>query len=108
MRISDWSSDVCSSDLIAAYDVGVGFWAYLVGIFVGGWLYSRIGMQRSVLLSLVLMMLSNLSFAGLAAAEDSNLGIEGAIGLENFASGFGVVAVVAFFSAVFVSIGSVS
>src|SRR3546814_11174770 len=75
MRISDWSSDVCSSDLdeIAAYDVGVGFWAYLVGIFVGGWLYSRIGMKRSVLLSLVLMMLSNLSFAGLAAAGHSNL-----------------------------------
>src|SRR3546814_7097418 len=99
MRISDWSSDVCSSDLIAAYDVGVGFWAYLVGIFVGGWLYSRIGMKRSVLLSLVLMMLSNLSFAGLAAAGHSNLGMAGAIGFENFASGFGGVAVVAYFSA---------
>src|SRR3546814_17598634 len=48
-----------TNDEIAAYDVGVGFWAYLVGIFVGGWLYSRIGMKRSVLLSLVLMMLSN-------------------------------------------------
>src|SRR3546814_20910952 len=101
MRISDWSSDVCSSDLdeIAAYDVGVGFWAYLVGIFVGGWLYSRIGMKRSVLLSLVLMMLSNLSFAGLAAAGHSNLGMAGAIGFEHFASGFGGVAVVAYFSA---------
>src|SRR3546814_18027165 len=47
-----------TNDEIAAYDVGVGFWAYLVGIFVGGWLYSRIGMKRSVLLSLVLLMLS--------------------------------------------------
>src|SRR3546814_11931277 len=77
----------------------VGFWAYLVGIFVGGWLYSRIGMKRSVLLSLVLMMLSNLSFAGLAAAGHSNLGMAGAIGFANFASGFGGVAVVAYFSA---------
>src|SRR3546814_13787025 len=56
-------------------------------------------MKRSVLLSLVLMMLSNLSFAGLAAAGHSNLGMAGAIGFENFASGFGGVAVVAYFSA---------
>ena len=88
-----------TNDEIAFYDVGLGFWAYLVGIFVGGWLYSRIGMKRSVLLSLVLMMVSNLSFAGLAAAGHSNLGMAGAIGFENFASGFGGVAVVAYFSA---------
>jgi PAT family beta-lactamase induction signal transducer AmpG len=88
-----------TNDEIAFYDVGIGFWAYLVGIFVGGWLYSRMGMKRSVLLSLVLMMISNLSFAGLAAAGHSNLGMAGAIGFENFASGFGGVAVVAYFSA---------
>src|SRR3546814_17480170 len=45
------------------------------------------------------MMLSDLSFAGLAAAGHSNLGMAGAIGFENFASGFGGVAVVAYFSA---------
>ncbi len=88
-----------TNDEIAFYDVGLGFWAYLVGIFVGGWLYARIGMKRSVLLSLVLMMISNLSFAGLAAAGHSNIGMAGAIGFENFASGFGGVAVVAYFSA---------
>ena len=42
-----------TNDEIALYDVGVGFWAYLVGIFVGGFLYSRMGMKRSVLFSLV-------------------------------------------------------
>src|SRR3546814_3922383 len=78
-----------TNDEIAAYDVGVGFWAYLVGIFVGGWLYSRIGMKRSLLLSLVLMMLSNLTFPGLAAAGHTNLGMAGAIGVEDFARGFG-------------------
>ncbi|HVJ00091.1 MAG TPA: MFS transporter [Sphingomonas sp.] len=88
-----------TNDEIAFYDVGLGFWAYLIGIFVGGWLYSRMGMKRSVLLSLLLMMVSNLSFAGLAAAGHSNLGMAGAIGFENFASGFGGVAVVAYFSA---------
>lgn len=88
-----------TNDEIAFYDVGVGFWAYLIGIFLGGILYTRLGMKRSVLLSLVLMMISNLSFAGLAAEGHSNLGMAGAIGFENVASGFGGVAVVAYFSA---------
>ncbi len=88
-----------SNDEIAFYDVGIGFWAYLIGIFIGGLLYERIGMKRSVLLALILMAISNLSFAGLALAGHSNLGMAGAIGFENIASGFGGVAVVAYFSA---------
>ncbi len=63
-----------TNDEIAIYDVGVGFWAYLIGIFVGGILYAQIGMKRSVLISLVLMGVSNLSFAALAAAGHSNWG----------------------------------
>lgn len=88
-----------TNDEIATWDVGVGFWAYLVGIFVGGAVYARLGLKRSVLLALVLMMVSNFSFALLAAAGHSNLSLAGAIGFENFASGFGGVAVVAYFSA---------
>lgn len=88
-----------SNDEIAFYDVGVGFWAYLVGIFIGGVLYARLGMKRSVLLSLLLMAVSNASFAALAAAGHSNLGMAGAIGFENIASGIGGVTVVAYFSA---------
>ncbi len=84
---------------IAFYDVGVGFWALMVGIFVGGWAYSRFGMKMSVMVSLILMAVSNVSFAALAAAGHSNLGMAAAIGFENFASGFGGVAVVAYFSA---------
>ena len=42
--------------------------ALLVGIFVGGIAYARLGMKRSVLISLVLMAVSNFSFAALAAA----------------------------------------
>jgi PAT family beta-lactamase induction signal transducer AmpG len=56
-----------TNDEIAIYDVGFGFWAYLAGIFIGGVLYSRLGLKRSVLISLVLMGVSNFSFAGLAA-----------------------------------------
>lgn len=88
-----------SNNEIAIYDVGFGFWAYLIGIFAGGLLYTRLGMKRSVLLSLILMGISNLSFAGLAAAGHSNEAMAGAIGFENFASGIGGVTVVAYFSA---------
>ncbi len=88
-----------SNDEIAIYDIGIGFWAYLIGIFIGGILYARIGMKRSVLLSLILMGISNVSFAALAALGKSNWGMAGAIGFENFASGIGGVTVVAYFSA---------
>jgi PAT family beta-lactamase induction signal transducer AmpG len=88
-----------SNDEIALYDVGLGFWAYLIGVFIGGVAYSRLGLKRSVLISLILMGISNLSFAALAAAGHSNWGMGGAIGFENIASGYGGVVVVAYFSA---------
>ena len=88
-----------TNDEIAVYDVGVGFGAVLVGIFVGGLLFERLGLARAVLLALVLMGLSNLSFAALAAAGHSNYGLAAAIGFENFASGYGGVVVVAYLSA---------
>jgi PAT family beta-lactamase induction signal transducer AmpG len=88
-----------SNDEVAFYDVGIGFVALLVGIFVGGILYERQGMKRAVLISLILMAISNLSFAGLAAAGHTNLGMAAAVGFENFASGIGGVTVVAYLSA---------
>ncbi|WP_083965689.1 AmpG family muropeptide MFS transporter [Dokdonella koreensis] len=84
---------------IAQYDVGFGFIAYLVGIFIGGVLYTRLGLKRSVMLSLILMGVSNLSFAGLAAYGHSNALLAGAICFENVASGIGGVVVVAYLSA---------
>jgi len=47
----------------------------------------------------VLMAVSNVSFAGLAAMGHSNWAMAGAIGFENVASGIGGVTVVAYFSA---------
>ncbi len=88
-----------SNDEIAIYDVVFGFWAYLAGIFIGGLIYAKLGLKQSVLIALVLMCISNLSFALLAAAGHSNLGMAAAIGFENIASGFGGVVVVAYFSA---------
>src|SRR6185369_17589571 len=65
----------------------------------GGILYARLGMKRSVLISLVLMAVSNFGFAALAAAGRTNVGMGAAIGFENFASGIGGVTVVAYLSA---------
>lgn len=84
---------------IATWDVGVGFIAYLVGIFVGGILYARLGLGRSVLISLVLMAVSNLSFAALAAIGHSTAFLAFTIAFENGASGIGGVVVVAYLSA---------
>jgi PAT family beta-lactamase induction signal transducer AmpG len=88
-----------TNDEVAFYDVGIGFVALLVGVFAGGILYARLGMKRSVLVSLVLMAVSNFSFAALAAAGHSNIGMAAAVGFENFASGIGGVTVVAYLSA---------
>ena len=88
-----------TNDEIALYDVGFGFWAYLIGIFIGGWAFARFGLKRSVLLSLVLMAVSNLSFAGLAAAGHSNWAMAGSICFENLSSGIGGVTVIAYLSA---------
>ncbi|MFZ2507355.1 MAG: MFS transporter [Steroidobacteraceae bacterium] len=88
-----------SNDEIAIYDVAFGFWAYLAGIFLGGIIYTKLGLKLSVLLALVLMCVSNLSFAVLAGAGHSEYGLAAAIGFENFASGYGGVVVVAYFSA---------
>ncbi|WP_017665342.1 AmpG family muropeptide MFS transporter [Porphyrobacter sp. AAP82] len=88
-----------TNDEIALYDVGVGFWAFLIGIFIGGVLYTRLGMKRSVLLSLVLMGVSNFSFALLAMADKTNAGLAATFLFENVASGIGGVTVVAYFAA---------
>jgi MFS transporter, PAT family, beta-lactamase induction signal transducer AmpG len=88
-----------TNDEIALYDVGVGFWAFLIGIFIGGILYTRLGMKKSVLLSLVLMGVSNFSFALLAMVDKTNAGLAATFLFENIASGIGGVTVVAYFAA---------
>ena len=88
-----------TNEEIAFYDVGFGFIAFLVGIFIGGIMYARMGLKHSVLLSLILMAVSNFSFAALAYVGHSNLGLAATMGFENVASGIGGVTVVAYLSA---------
>ncbi len=79
-------------------DVNFGTLCLLIGIFLGGVLYARLGMRKSVLISLILMMVSNASFAVLAAAGHNVPILAAAMGFENFASGVGGVAIVAYLS----------
>ena len=79
--------------------MGFGFLAYLIGIFIAGALYVQIGLRRSLMLSLLLMAASNLSFALLAQVGHSNAMLAFAIAFENIASGIGGVVVVAYLSA---------
>lgn len=88
-----------TNDEVAFYDVFVGFIALLIGVFVGGVLYAKLGMKRAVLISLILMAVSNFGFALLAAVGHDNWMMAGVMFFENFASGIGGVAVVAYLSA---------
>lgn len=88
-----------TNEEIAFYDVGFGFIAFLIGIFIGGIMYARMGLKYSVLLSLILMAVSNFGFAALALVGHSTIAMAAVIGFENFASGIGGVTVVAYLSA---------
>lgn len=79
-------------------DVNFGMVCLFIGIFVGGIVYARAGLKRAVMVSLILMAVSNLSFAVLATAGHSVPIMAAAVGFENFASGVGGVAVVAYLS----------
>jgi MFS transporter, PAT family, beta-lactamase induction signal transducer AmpG len=79
-------------------DVNFGTLCLLIGIFLGGVLYARLGLRKSVMISLILMMVSNAGFALVAAAGHNVPVLAAAMGFENFASGVGGVAVVAYLS----------
>jgi MFS transporter, PAT family, beta-lactamase induction signal transducer AmpG len=71
----------------------------LAGILVGGFAVARLGRTRSLLLGSVLIMLSNLAFAALAAhGEPSVLGLGTAISMDNFAQGVHGTVLIAFMS----------
>ncbi len=87
-----------SKDEVAAFDVGLGLVATLAGVLAGGVIYTRIGMMRTMWIALILMAITNLGFAALAVTGHSNWAMAAAIGFENFASGIGGVAIVAYLS----------
>lgn len=87
-----------TKDEIKWADVNFGMLCLFAGIFLGSIMYARMGVKKSVMISLVLMMVSNLSFAVLAKTGHSVPLLAAAMGFENFASGIGGVAIIGYLS----------
>ena len=78
---------------VAYYDVTLGLFGYLGGVFLGGIIYKRVGLAASVFLSLLLMGVSNAAYAGLAIIGHDVWALAAVQGFENLASGIGGVTV---------------
>jgi PAT family beta-lactamase induction signal transducer AmpG len=78
---------------VAFYDVSLGLFGYLGGVFLGGIIYKRVGLAASVFLSLLLMGVSNAAYAGLAIIGHDVWALAAVQGFENLASGIGGVTV---------------
>jgi MFS transporter, PAT family, beta-lactamase induction signal transducer AmpG len=76
----------------------VGFWALLIGTYIGGSLIYWAGLFRALMIGGILMMVSNLSFAALAVMGHNVPMLVFTIGFENFATGLGLSVFVAYLS----------
>lgn len=76
----------------------VGFWGLVVGIALAAPFMAWLGMGRSLLVSGVLMMLSNLMFVILAMKGHSNLWLVIAVATEQVTSGIGLTVFVTYLS----------
>ncbi len=76
----------------------VGTIALWIGIIMGSWLYVWAGVFRSLFITGVLMMLTNLVFAWLATMQGDVTALAITVGAENFASGLGGTVIIAYLS----------
>ena len=84
---------------VAAIAKGFGVFMTIVGTIVGGAVVVRIGAQRCLVLGGVLVILTNLSFAGLAMLPNADLaGLALVISADNFSGGFAGTAFIAYLS----------
>jgi PAT family beta-lactamase induction signal transducer AmpG len=75
-----------------------GFVATILGGFIGGVVVARLGLMRGLLVSGVLMAVSNLVFLAQAAAGPDLLVLALTISIENITTGMGTTAFVAYMS----------
>lgn len=76
----------------------VGGFALWGGIIAGSFLYSILGLYRSLMVTILLMALTNVMFSWLALQDNDWNALALTMGFENFASSLGNVAVIAFLS----------
>jgi PAT family beta-lactamase induction signal transducer AmpG len=77
-----------------------GFWATIIGSLVGGILMLKIGINRCLWIFGFLQAVSTAGFALLAKIGDSVPALSGVIAFENFSSGMGTTAFVAFMASI--------
>ena len=77
-----------------------GFWATIIGGLTGGVLMLRLGINRSLWVFGFLQALSTAGFAVLAKIGHSIQALGGVIAFENFSSGMGTAAYVAFMASI--------
>jgi MFS transporter, PAT family, beta-lactamase induction signal transducer AmpG len=77
-----------------------GFWATVAGSLTGGILMLRLGINRSLWVFGVLQAASTAGFALLARIGPNLAGLSGVIAFENFTSGMGAAAFVAFLAGI--------
>ena len=87
-----------SNSEIAYITKGFGFMMTLVGLFIGGLIYYKIGTFKSLLLAGVLQILSNLLFIWVAQQQHDLYALSFAIAFENLTGAMSNVVIVAYLS----------
>lgn len=85
-----------SKSVIAEVGKLYGFFAVMIGTFLGGVMVVAVGLGRTLLVAGVLQLLSNLGFWRLALADGDVPTLIWVVAFENFATGLGQTAFVAF------------
>ena len=83
-------------EVVAWANKTVGFITLMLGVGLGAVLYKQIGMYKALLLTGILMMVTNLGFAWLWSGEALGWRLAVTIGLENFATGLGTTVTIAY------------
>lgn len=87
-----------STKEIADFSKSIGLLSTLLGVAVGGWVCTRIGVMRAMFLGAFLMMATNLAF-GLLAAAGKDFGLLATVVfLDNLTGGMATTAFVAYLS----------
>lgn len=87
-----------SNSEIAYITKGLGFIMTLAGLFIGGIIYYRLGTFKSLLVSGILQISSNLLFIWVANQQHDLVALSVTIAIENFTGAIGNVVIVAYLS----------
>ena len=87
-----------SNSEIAYITKGFGFFMTLAGLFVGGLIYYRLGVFKSLLLAGILQISSNLLFIWVANQQHDLVALSTTIAIENFTGAISNVVIVAYLS----------